>query len=161
MKIELPLTHQKFIINNKPTLSFGFGPLKKQKFLMKISNLNLSNLLYVILFAVTVSFISCKGGSGGLDLSGEWKAKVELSDDMSEEDKAMAQAMLSNFQLNFKDGGKVDFTMMGMSEEGTYSHNKEKNVVEITIQGDTQEFKINGNNLEADMEGTKLVFTKS
>ena len=109
----------------------------------------------------SVSFVACKGGSGGLDLSGEWSAEMEMTDDMSEEDRAMAEMLLKGFKLNFKDGGKVEFQMMGMSQEGTYNHNKEKNVVEITIEGDMQEFKINGNKLEAEQDGMKLTFKKS
>ena len=85
---------------------------------MKILQLSSLRLFYILFIAFSVSFVACKGGSGGLDLSGEWSAEMEMTDDMSEEDKAMAEMLLKGFKLNFKDGGKVEFQMMGMSQEG-------------------------------------------
>jgi len=104
--------------------------------------------------AFSISFLSCQSK---IDVIGEYKLSPDELE-LSEEEAAMMKAMADSFKLVLEDDNKLKFTMMGQEIEGTYK--LDGNVIELTMQGDTETATVDGNKITMEAQGQKMVFVK-
>ena len=129
------------------------------------------SLALVVLF-VAAMMVACGGEDVASNPAGKYYVKTingkTLEEAISEElggmslDDALKMANVDSLNdlmyLELKEDGTAAMTSMGISMDGTWKQDGGKLI--ITIEGDSQEFTIDGSTIKGTTEGQEYVFEK-
>lgn len=117
----------------------------------------MKKLLAILMVGVMMfSLAAC-----GADFEGEWTAvSAESDQEMTAEEKAMVDAMLSSITLSIKSDSVMSLSMGGETQEGTWKADG-NNITFTSADGSELKGELDGDQLKIDMDGQgKLVFEK-